>query len=305
MKTQHKCMTLATSFPTPDAQPPPRLRATHVRSLRWLDCPECDSIYPPHAIRQLTITTLGVKAIWRDASAPCPVQNVPSLNGHPVETGALPKRAYRCFASTDFKHAIWRDTSAPSLVQNVPSPNGHPVKSGALPKRAYRCFAGTAFKHAIWRDASAPCPVQNVPSPNGHPVKSGALSKRAYTVFCKPGFQARHLVRARCAQRLLEPHAGNPPRGYARCTPPARTHTKFTTVVHGTPRGHLTRDSSNELARQTLAHIDVILGNISLRLWVLGKGQRHREVARCLCPDAPRRTGNPRFDASTFSRRNF
>ena len=47
MKTQHKCMTLATSFPTPDAQPPPRLRATHVRSLRWLDCPECDSIYPP------------------------------------------------------------------------------------------------------------------------------------------------------------------------------------------------------------------------------------------------------------------
>ena len=47
MKTQHKCMTLATSFPTPDAQPLPRLRATHVRSLRWLDCPECDSIYPP------------------------------------------------------------------------------------------------------------------------------------------------------------------------------------------------------------------------------------------------------------------
>ena len=47
MKTQHKCMTLATSFPTPDAQPPPRLRATHVRSLRWLDCPECDPIYPP------------------------------------------------------------------------------------------------------------------------------------------------------------------------------------------------------------------------------------------------------------------
>ena len=47
MKTQHKCMTLATSFPTPNAQPLPRLRATHVRSLRWLDCPECDSIYPP------------------------------------------------------------------------------------------------------------------------------------------------------------------------------------------------------------------------------------------------------------------
>jgi len=47
VKTQHKCMTSATSFPTPDAQPLPRLRATHVRSLRWLDCPECNSIYPP------------------------------------------------------------------------------------------------------------------------------------------------------------------------------------------------------------------------------------------------------------------
>ena len=48
MKTQHKCMTLATSFPTPDAQPPPRLRARHTFALSVDETAlNVISIYPP------------------------------------------------------------------------------------------------------------------------------------------------------------------------------------------------------------------------------------------------------------------
>ena len=52
MKTQHKCMNLATSFLMPDAQPPPRLRARHTFSLS-VDETALNVIRftPPHHIR--------------------------------------------------------------------------------------------------------------------------------------------------------------------------------------------------------------------------------------------------------------
>lgn len=105
MKTQHKCMSLAMPFRIPDAQPPPRLRARHTFALSFDETAlNVMRFTPPYAIQQLTVTNLGGKAIWRDTSAPSPGQKFPSLNGHTVKIGALPKRAYRCFAGTAFKH---------------------------------------------------------------------------------------------------------------------------------------------------------------------------------------------------------
>ena len=185
-------------------------------------------------------------------------------------------------------------------ISEWPSDENRRASKARLPVFCRHDFQARNLAGRFCPISGAKCPISEWPY-----GENRRASKARLPVFCRHGFQARHLVRARSAQRLLEPHAGNPPRGCSRCTLPARAHTKLTAVVHGAPRGHLTRGNSNELARQTLAHIDVILGNISLRLWVLGKGQRHREGARCLCSDAPRRAGNPRFEASTFSRRNF
>ena len=86
VKTQHECMSLATSFRMPDAQLPPRLRARHTFALS-VDETALNVIRftPPHAIRPLTPVTLGRKPHWGGATGirtPAPIAPTMKTRAH-------------------------------------------------------------------------------------------------------------------------------------------------------------------------------------------------------------------------------
>ena len=229
MKTQHKCMTSATSFPTPDAQPPPRLRATHVRSLRWLDCPECNSIYPPPcytAVNHYHSRCEGDLAghFCSISGAKCPISEWSS--------GAK-RRASKARLPVFCKHGF----QARHLAGHFCSLSEW---SSGEKRRAFKarlpvfCRSGFQTRHLAGHFSSFS---------EWSSDENRRASKARLPVFCRHGFQARHLAGHFCsisgANGVLQARLSSTPPGSRplRATPlgtPRREPSKRLCALHPT-----------------------------------------------------------------------